>query len=175
MNNPIIRLRTRYSLELEANERKAQLCRSVATAMLILFGIGLLVMLSACVPGAAPGSLTSPAALTGDVRDVVAIGLDVYPAGAPEVDLAKNLICAEAGKTNVSAAVIIADLQQSGITNSNIKLIVDGVLIAWNRIVPFIGTNVQAYGDALCLGLQEGTGQGPAARKMASKLPAHWR
>ncbi len=119
--------------------------------------------------------LLTPAALTSEVATGVSVGLDVYPAATPEVKIARDVICAEVGRSNVQPAAIVADLTAAGITNSNSKLIVDGALLVYNGVFTLLGTNVtlsaaQPYLNALCDGLTQGIPSVTAARRL---LPPH--
>jgi len=131
--------------------------------------------LAGCVNPPGPNPWTTPAAIAGDVRDTVALGLLVYPKAAEEVGIARDVICRASGNTNFSSTVILADLEKAGITNSNSKIIVNGVLLIWNRVEPLIGTNVMAYSEAVCLGMRQGTGVALSEKKSARPLPPHLR
>lgn len=122
-------------------------------------------------------TIETPSQLTADISGGVAIGLDVYPAARPEITIAREVICAEVGKTNVNPVTIVADLGQAGITNSNSKLIVDGVIFAYNKVFNLLGdvsTNMplaQSYLDATCKGLTDGLGGTAPMAKRAALAP----
>jgi hypothetical protein len=126
-------------------------------------------------------SLLTPAALTTEVATGVRVGLDVYPAAAPGVMVARDSICAAAMSTNTSPAAIVADLENLGVTDSNTKLIVDAALLLYEGVYDLIGTNntgkVQPYTQALCDGLTQGLPGAGVARKamMQPILPPHWK
>lgn len=125
--------------------------------------------------------LLTPAALTSEVATGVRVGLDVYPAAAPGVAMARDSICGLALSTNTSPAAIVADLQALGVTDSNTKLIVDAALLLYEGVYDLIGTNntskVQPYTQALCDGLTQGLPGAGVARKamMQPILPPHWK
>lgn len=173
--NKIIRLRFRHQLAQEWNRSSAAHKLRVA---LWSFAAGLLMLgvlfLTGCVPGGGgTNPWLTPAAITGDVRDTVQLGLVVYPKAKEEVAIARDVICNAAGNTNFSSAVILDSLEKAGITNSNSKIIVNGVLFIWNRVEPLVGTNVHIYAEAVCLGMREGTGVNLSAAKSAKPLPPH--
>jgi hypothetical protein len=133
--------------------------------------------------GCSTTSVMTPAALQTAVSTGVQVGLDVYPQAAPDVALARDVICAEASSTNVNPATIVNDLSAAGITNSNSKLIVDGALLAYEGVWSLIGTNattaMEPYLQATCAGLTAGLPPvaAPAAvrRVSAQLLPPHLR
>jgi hypothetical protein len=127
-------------------------------------------------------SLVTPTALTSSVATGVQVGLDVYPAAAPEVALARDVICADASKTNTNPQAIVNDLSALGIADSNAKLIVDGALLAYDGVYLLIGTNadtkMEPYLTALCAGLTAGLPPPASAAVKASRpataiLPPH--
>ncbi|HUD76003.1 MAG TPA: hypothetical protein VMQ76_13105 [Terracidiphilus sp.] len=144
-----------------------------------------LVALAVCMAGLCgcqtASSLLTPAALTTEVATGVRVGLDVYPAAAPGVMVARDSICAAAMSTNTSPAAIVADLENLGVTDSNTKLIVDAALLLYEGVYDLIGTNntgkVQPYTQALCDGLTQGLPGAGVARKamMQPILPPHWK
>jgi hypothetical protein len=109
----------------------------------------------------------TPAALTSEVSQGIQVGLDVYPAAAPDVAMARDVICTAALSSNTSPQAIVNDLQLLGITNSNSKLIVDAALLIYEGVYAIIGTNttavIQPYLTALCDGFTQGL---PAAEKL---------
>lgn len=123
--------------------------------------------------------LITPAALTSEVSIGIRVGLDVYPQAAPEVAMARDVICWAAASTNASPDAIVAWLQGVGITNSNSKLIVDGGLLLYQGIYDLIGTNnttaAQPYLNALCAGFTAGLPPAAftATESKRQKLPAH--
>ena len=122
--------------------------------------------------------LLTPAALTSEVSQGIQIGLDVYPAAAPDVALSRDIICTAAQSTNVNPAAIVSDLAVLNITNSNSKLIVDGALFAYEQVYVLIGTNTTAqiapYLTALCDGFTQGLPPVSATAKASRKLlPPH--
>jgi hypothetical protein len=126
--------------------------------------------------------LVTPAALTAEVSVGIQVGLNVYPAAAPDVAIARDIICTAAQSTNVSPANIIADLEAAGITNSNSKLIVNAAVLVYSGAYDLIGTNttgvIQPYAQALCQGFTQGLPPStPAAAVRASRqiLPPHLR
>jgi hypothetical protein len=161
------------NLELESVRR-----RNRVIATLAYFGAGLalagILILTSCGTTPTTNPLLTPAAVTGDVSDTVSLGLLLYPPAAGEVAAARDVICADAGQTNVSVAQVIQDLNKAGLTNQTAKIIVNGVLLVWNRVTPFLNTtNTQEYANAVCLGLQQATATGGAARKAQRRLPPH--
>ena len=104
--------------------------------------------------------LITPAALTSDVSGLTKIGLDVYPAGVPDVALARDVICAAASSSTTSPDAIVADLAALNIGSSQSKLIVDGALFAYEQVYALLGTNATAqagpYLTATCAGLTAG-------------------
>ena len=140
------------------------------------------VLLAACFlcgcKTAAP--LLTPAALTSEVSVGIQVGLDVYPAAAPDVAMARDVVCASASSTNVNPAAIVADLQTLGITNTNSKLIVSAALLVYQGVYDLIGTGttiqVQPYLAALCAGFTQGLPPVTAKAKSTRKLlPPHLR
>jgi hypothetical protein len=122
--------------------------------------------------------LLTPAALTSEVSQGIQIGLDVDPAAAPDVALARDVVCAAAVSTNVSTATIVSNLESAGITNSNSKIIIDGALLLYDGVYNLIGTNnagvVQPYTTALCDGFTAGLSPVTATAKASRKLlPPH--
>lgn len=128
-------------------------------------------------------ALLTPAAVTGEVAGLTRIGLDVYPAAAPEVALARDSICAAAAVTNVDPAAIVRDLSTLTTTNAETKIIVDGALWIYEQVYDLIGTNsttkIQPYLQAVCDGLTQGL---PTSGLMTVNavprkvlLPPHWR
>ena len=122
--------------------------------------------------------LLTPAALTSEVSQGIKIGLDVYPAAATDVALARDVVCAAAVSTNVSTATIVSNLESAGITNSNSKIIIDGALLLYDGVYNLIGTNntgvVQPYTTALCDGFTAGLSPVTATAKASRKLlPPH--
>jgi hypothetical protein len=120
----------------------------------------------------------TPAALTSEVSQGLKVGLDVYPAAAPDVALARDVICAAAVSTNVSTGTIVSNLQAVGITNSNSKLIIDGALMIYDGVYVLIGTNntgvIQPYTTALCDGFTAALAPAsPAAKVSRQLLPPH--
>ena len=138
-----------------------------------------ILFLAGCTSGPKPNPWTTPAAIAGDVRDIVQLGLLVYPKAAEEVAVARDVICNASGYTNFTSASILADLEKAGITNSNAKIIVNGVLFIINRVEPLAGTNIHAYAEAICLGMRQGTGTNLTGRERAMmrkterRLPPH--
>lgn len=129
-------------------------------------------------------SLTTPAAVAGDVATLTRIGLDVYPAAGPEVALARDVICGAAAVTNVNPANIVIDLSNLTTTNAETKIIVDGAMWIYQQVYDLIGTNstaqVQPYLQAVCDGLSRAVPP-PAGSMMSVNavprklLPPHWR
>jgi hypothetical protein len=124
--------------------------------------------------------LLTPAALTKEVSQGIKVGLDVYPAAAPDVALARDVVCAATVSTNVSTATIVSNLESVGITNSNSKIIIDGALLLYDGIYALLGTNntgvVQPYTTALCDGFTAGLSPVSATAKASRKLlPPHLR
>lgn len=124
--------------------------------------------------------LITPAQLTSDVSGGIRIGLDVYPAAAPDIALGRDVICTAANNTNTDPAIIVNDLAALNITNSNSKLIVDGAIFAYEKVYAIIGTNtttqVQPYLAALCDGFTAGLlSVTSTARVSRQILPPHLR
>lgn len=145
----------------------------------LLFSIPLLTAALLCGCNTVKPLLT-PAALTSEVATGVRVGLDVYPAAAPGVALARDSICTAAMSTNTSPAAIVADLQALGVTDTNTKIIVDAALLLYEGAYDLIGTNntgkVQPYTQALCDGLTQGLPSAGVARKAVQPiLPPHWK
>jgi hypothetical protein len=122
--------------------------------------------------------LITPAQLTSDVSGGIKIALDVSPSSAPDVALARDVICSAASSTNTSPAAIVSDLQNIGITNTTSKVIVDAGFLAYENVYNLIGTNttgqIQPYLAALCSGFTAGlptvTSTAKASRQI---LPPH--
>jgi hypothetical protein len=122
--------------------------------------------------------LLTPAALTTEVSQGIQVGLDVCPAAAPDVALARDMICTAASITNTDPAAIVAWLQGAGITNSNSKLIVDSALLVYEGVWTIIGTNttdqIEPYLTALCAGFTAGLPPVATTAKASRKLlPPH--
>lgn len=170
-------LRTPYQIRTECAkvEKRQRACINVAIAAAILSMLCIL-CLTGCTQGPGPNPWLTPAAITGDVSDAVQIGLIIYPKSAEEVALAREIICKESGNTNATTATVLASLEKAGITNTNSKLIISGVLLIWHRVEPYAGTNAQVYAEAVCLGMRQGTGVGlSSAEKSAKRLPPFLR
>jgi hypothetical protein len=122
--------------------------------------------------------LLTPAQLTSDVSGGIKIALDVSPSSAPDVALARDVICSAASSTNSSPAAIVADLATLNITNTTSKVIVDAGFLAYENVYALIGTNttsqIQPYLAALCdgftVGLSPVTANAKASRQI---LPPH--
>jgi len=127
--------------------------------------------LTGCVKGPGPNPWLTPAAITGDVRDAVQIGLIIYPKAKEEVDLAGVIICKEFGNTNFTTATVTEAVEKAGLTNAGAKLIIQGVLLIWHRAEPLVGTNIHTYGEAVCLGYREGTGTNLTKKERAKSMP----
>jgi PBP1b-binding outer membrane lipoprotein LpoB len=124
--------------------------------------------------------LLTPAALTSEVSGGIQVGLDVYPAAALDVALARDIICVEATTGNITPQAIVNDLTALNITNSNSKLIVDGALLVYEGVYTALGTSTtagaQPYLDALCAGFRAGLPTATATVKASQKiLPPHLR
>jgi hypothetical protein len=122
--------------------------------------------------------LITPAQLTSDVSGGIKIALDVSPSSAPDVALARDVICSAASSTNTSPAAIVSDLQNIGITNTTSKVIVDAGFLAYENVYNLIGTNttgqIQPYLAALCSGFTAGLPPVTATAKASRKLlPPH--
>ena len=122
--------------------------------------------------------LITPAQLTTQVSGGIKIALDVSPSSAPDVALARDVICSAASSTNTSPAAIVTDLAALGITNTTSKVIVDAGLFVYEDVYMLIGTNttgqIQPYLAALCSGFTAGlptvTSTAKASRQI---LPPH--
>src|ERR1017187_9980659 len=123
--------------------------------------------------------LITPAQLTSDVSGGIKIALDVSPSSAPDVALARDVICSAApAPTNPSPAAIVSDLQNIGITNTTSKVIVDAGFLAYENVYNLIGTNttgqIHPYLAALCSGFTAGLPPVTATAKASRKLlPPH--
>lgn len=141
--------------------------------------VSLAVLLCAGCSTVAP--YLTPAALTSEVSQGIQVGLEAYPAAAPDVALARDVICAESTKGVTDPAVLVADLQAIGFTNAYTKIIVNGALLIYDAVYVSIGTNsaaaMQPYVDALCAGFTAGLPPvSPAVlARGTKKLPPHIR
>jgi hypothetical protein len=127
-------------------------------------------------------ALLTPAAVTGEVATLTRIGLDVYPVAAPEVAMARDVICGAAAVTNVNPEAIIADLSKLTATNAETKIIVDGAMFVYEGVYDIIGTNtttqIQPYLQAVCDGLSQALPPMPGIMRVNAVprlLPPHWR
>src|ERR1019366_3337527 len=118
--------------------------------------------------------LITPAQLTSDVSGGIKIALDVSPSSAPDVALARDVICSAASSTNTSPAAIVADLATLNITNTTSKVIVDAGFLAYENVYALIGTNtttqIAPYLTALCSGFTDGLPPATATAKASRKL-----
>ena len=138
----------------------------------------LVIFATSCSTTGGASALLTPDALTSEVSQGIAIGLAVYPAAQPEVAVARDLICAEVGRSNVNPAAIVADLSSLNITNQTAKVIINAGILVYNTVFTLISTNAtasaQPYLDALCSGFTEGLPPANlAARSHRKPLPPH--
>jgi hypothetical protein len=122
----------------------------------------------------------TPAALTTEVAEGVQLGLDSYPAAAPDIALARDAICSVASTTNVSPTAIVNDIAALGITNNVSKVLINaGVQVFEDTYALLPATDVatvQPYVAALCTGFTQGLPPSSATAKNNRKLlPPHLR
>jgi len=115
-------------------------------------------------------STVTPLQVQNSVSDAVRVGLDIYPQAEPEVRIAGNVVCAEVGKTNVSLASIVKDLEAAGINTKEAKAVVDGAVLAFNALMNLLNIHdhlekQQPYLDAFCLGIRDALPQAAIASK----------
>jgi hypothetical protein len=121
----------------------------------------------------------TPAQLQTKVSTGVRIGLDVVPTAAPDIAVARDLICQEASRSNVDPQAIVKDLAAAGLTNQTSKLIIDGALFAYEGVYTLIGTTNQAvmqpYVQATCSGMTDAlpVAGKPMLRRSSAILPPH--
>ena len=143
-----------------------------------IIGIAILAASLSLVGCSTTTPLITPAELQSDVSGGIKIGLDVYPAAAPDVALARDVICVAASSPNTSPADIVNDLMALNIASSDSKLIVDGALFVYEKVYTALGTNATAqaapYLTALCNGFTAGLPDSVATVKGARQsLPPH--
>lgn len=100
----------------------------------------------------------TPSQLASNVSQGVQLGLAVYPPAAPEVAVARDVVCADVAKTNVNPADIVMDLQKAGITSEQAKIIINGAVLIYNQVWTLLPNNdaAEPYLAALCAGLTAG-------------------
>ena len=146
--------------------------------MLIISALALAVSLTTGCKSVS--SLVTPATLQAGITATASAALQKYPQYTGEVQLAADIICADAASTNLDPATVIADLQASGVSTNGTEftLIVDvalfGYELAYNSLVSANNqAAAQPYLAAVCAGLNAAL-PAPASAMKAEKPNQQW-
>ena len=135
------------------------------------FAAALSLMFTGCATTGSPGSVTiTPAEVESGVSAAVLTGLIASPSSAQDLVVAWDIICVEAGKTNVSPFAIERDITAAGLTDQTARIAVAGAMLTYSVVYTSIGATNDAqmlpYVQAVCAGFTDALGAPNASARL---------
>ena len=114
-------------------------------------------------------SFLTPAAVQQEIAAALDIAVLASPKLVPDLDLSRDIICAESGKNGATPQSIANGFKNAGITNQTVISVVTDAIGVLNFAVSQSPTNTQAYVAVLCPAFQEALGSTVSQRKVGAK------